>query len=418
MIKLPKEVLDLFPLWEYCCPVCQTYVEPTVISCPKCLAVFSEEKWRVPPRFLKSRKAMSDYAHEVLAPKLTENQRTLLFKYFTDVFSDGFESGDFSAWTGTVTSSGETCAVETVNPHHGSYNARFGLDGSDYWEDAYVYKTFASSYGVLYARCYMRFENLRDYTEVECLQLRNSVNGKIFAAGYQRWGGDPQWMLGVLESGSMQRYYANSPAIQVGTYYCVELYGKVDGAVGEAKLYVNGNQTLSVADKDTDDFGNMNQLRIGLADSHVSSGNSFVVCVDCVKVADMYVGVEAAGQTYEISVDALANASASNLEQCTLSIAKEASVASQVATLNFELGFPKDALVHAFSLHSEETLYSVFKDVVVKALADPLGQSTFNLSSEAVVKVLAEVSIVKEGEVKVTRLFLVLGDLAIQLQGD
>jgi hypothetical protein len=43
-------------------------------------------------------------------------------------------------------------------------------------------------------------------------------------------------------------------------------------------------------------------------------------------------------------------------------------------------------------------------------------QSTFSLSPDAVVKVLAEVSVVKEGEVKVTKLFFILGNLAIQIQ--
>jgi hypothetical protein len=42
----------------------------------------------------------------------------------------------------------------------------------------------------------------------------------------------------------------------------------------------------------------------------------------------------------------------------------------------------------------------------------------FGISSDAVVRVVAEVSVAKEGEVKVTRLFLVLGDLAVQLTGD
>lgn len=36
----------------------------------------------------------------------------------TEIFSDGFESGDFSAWSGTSTTSGETTSVGT-QPHHG-----------------------------------------------------------------------------------------------------------------------------------------------------------------------------------------------------------------------------------------------------------------------------------------------------------
>ena len=61
---------------------------------------------------------MSEYAHKVLAPKLSSKQREFLFKYFTELFSDGFESGDFSAWDLTQ----NNVSVETDNPHHGSYN--------------------------------------------------------------------------------------------------------------------------------------------------------------------------------------------------------------------------------------------------------------------------------------------------------
>ncbi|MFN3329236.1 MAG: hypothetical protein ACK40U_10400, partial [Fervidobacterium pennivorans] len=43
--------------------------------------------------------------------------------FATEIFSDGFESGDFSAWTGTAQSSG-TVTVVTENPHHGTYSAK------------------------------------------------------------------------------------------------------------------------------------------------------------------------------------------------------------------------------------------------------------------------------------------------------
>lgn len=122
------------------------------------------------------------------------------------------------------------------------------------------------------------------------------------------------------------------------------------------------------------------------------------------------------GQVYEIYVDATAQTLASHSEQTTFNIEKNASVTSQITTLNFELGIPKDAVVQTVSMHSEETAYNIIKDAIVNALTDSAVQSIFNLSPEAVVRVLAEVSVVKEGEVKVTKLFLILGNLAIQIQ--
>jgi len=52
-----------------------------------------------------------------------------------------------------------------------------------------------------------------------------------------------------------------------------------------------------------------------------------------------------------------------------------------------------------------------------QATATSLVQSEFNINPEAAVYVLAEFAVLKPTEAKVTRLFLILGDLAIQIQG-
>ena len=145
-VKLPKEVLRLFPTWEHRCPGCGTYVESNMSFCPNCKTAFDEKRWRVPPRFLKSHDAMSEYAHKVLAPKLTSEQRILLFKYFTELFSNGFESGNFSAWTSTAGSP----AVVASPVHHGNYSGEFDASGE------YAQADFTGQTEV-YGRCYMRF---------------------------------------------------------------------------------------------------------------------------------------------------------------------------------------------------------------------------------------------------------------------
>jgi hypothetical protein len=148
------------------------------------------------------------------------------------------------------------------------------------------------------------------------------------------------------------------------------------------------------------------------------------------------------GQTYEIYVDAIAQSLATPIEQCTFNVEKDASVASQSQPAS-ETTFHvlQDAIAKALADLGIETTFSIEKDAIVKALADvvvekvvgqiieifqdaitqasasPQIQSTFNINPEATVKVLAEVVILKEGEIKVTKLFFVLGNLAIQIQG-
>jgi hypothetical protein len=72
----------------------------------------------------------------------------------------------------------------------------------------------------------------------------------------------------------------------------------------------------------------------------------------------------------------------------------------------------------AQAVFSCESAFNIGNDAMVVAVSVPLIESVFGISSDAVVRVVAEVSVAKEGEVKVTRLFLVLGDLAVQLTGD
>ena len=151
---LPKEVLDLFPIWEYQCPKCGAYLgyEP-VEYCVKCGARFTPEQARVPPRFLKNYKAMSEFAHKVLAPKLTEKQRQLLFKYFTTIFEDSFESGDFSAWTGGV---GGTHTVTSEKSYQGSYSAKADFGNSD---NCFHYKSITAT-NPLWRRGYFYLDSI------------------------------------------------------------------------------------------------------------------------------------------------------------------------------------------------------------------------------------------------------------------
>lgn len=274
-VKLPKEVLDLFPQWEYRCPCCGSYFEDAVAFCDRCKTVFDETKWRVPPRFLKSSEAMSEYAHKVLAPTLTSEQRKLLFVYFTEFFNDGFESGDFSEWTSTSGSPG----VQSSVVHDGSYALSAGTSSH------YVTKTFTAQSSV-YCRFYVRwttnpssgnyfsFANIRgaDHTYLQQFAVAND-SGTIKWAYY-----DTTW------------HVANSPNPTMDTWYCFEVHWEQNTSNGE--IWVDGSSTFSGISCKDNDYG---KLLVGCI--WLTSGtNTFYV--DCVVVADTYVGPETSTQSY------------------------------------------------------------------------------------------------------------------------
>lgn len=152
--------------------------------------------------------------------------------------------------------------------------------------------------------------------------------------------------------------------------------------------------------------------------------------------------VVAVGATYEISVDAVCHSLATLQTQATYNISKDAAIASQSLTAQestfninqdaviqtlaevlvelIHVGIYEiyiDAAVQASATINTASTLSLVKDAITQATATSLIQSEFGISPEATVRVLAEVTVLKLTEVKVTRLFLIFGDLAIQIQG-
>ncbi len=200
-VKLPKEVLNLFPTWEYRCPCCSTYIESNKSFCPNCKTALDENKLRVPPRFLKSHDAMNEYAHNVLAPKLTPEQRELLFQYFTELFSSGWEDSggsditDGGKWTGTY----GTPTVVGSPVHHGSYAAKLQAGEAS---NKFIWKDLGATYSTLFIRAYVQIADLPasgkfvDLLDISAGQGSYSALGDL---GYINDGGTLVGMCGLME---------------------------------------------------------------------------------------------------------------------------------------------------------------------------------------------------------------------------
>lgn len=127
--------------------------------------------------------------------------------------------------------------------------------------------------------------------------------------------------------------------------------------------------------------------------------------------------VEALVGVIEIFKEAIATAHALCQTEATFKISLDA-MANALTEALFGLGLARDVVVEA----SASGVYEVNFVLPLCALvnADTLSalMVAFNISSDATVEVQAEVSVVKPTEVRITRLFLVIGDLAIQIQGN
>ena len=276
-MNVPYWLLKLLPMWSYLCPRCRREVKANSHECPHC-----GEKYplalKVPPTFLKDPKKLEAYVHKHIFPRVSEFERNYLTKYFTVLFSDGFESGNFIAWTGTT----GLPSVQGVVVHHGSFAM-----ASSVFNDI-CYKTIIAA-GTVYARFYVQWtvNPIAGSTKL-FLTIENNGIGQGIYAGVQDDGGTVKWRLSVNENDfAYHTYLANAPNPTTGIWYCVEV-SWIRNAVGGAKLWIDGVLVLTGgAPRDID----VDKVSVGAGDAFGT------IYSDCVVVADAYIGPEISGSS-------------------------------------------------------------------------------------------------------------------------
>lgn len=282
-MNVPCWLLRLLPMWSYICPKCRKEVKQNSHECPHCGEKYPSAI-RVPPTFLKDPKKLEAYVHKHVIPRVSEFERNYLTKYFTVLFADGFESGDFTAWTGTSISAGCTCEVENLHPHHGTYNARVLVTGASV--NAYGYKTIAST-TIAYARGYVKFNQL-NITNGQSLPVLVLDNGNwqygVYAAVYNN-GGTLRWQLRSFDAvtGTVNTLGTHTPV--TGVWYCVEIKRDVTNDLQE--LFIDN---VSEASGTAVIINNSSRVIAGVQYQPQNDTNELYL--DCVVAADAYIGPE------------------------------------------------------------------------------------------------------------------------------
>ena len=194
-----------------------------------------------------------------------------------EIFGDGFESGDFSAWDSVVGSP----SIVDIDSNCGLYAAEF-----DATQD-YVYKTL----DVGYSEIYYKLQFSTNYVP--------NINGKSisfmqFFAGsagisnvdlvYIDALGGLVWRILYHDGSMIETLYADA-TVTVDTYYCIVFY-TIIASNGAVRLYVDGENVVEQTDIDTDDYGNVDGLMAGTI---YSNNDNCDVTLDCVVVADTYI---------------------------------------------------------------------------------------------------------------------------------
>jgi hypothetical protein len=278
-MRIPYRLLKKLPMW-----MCENkHFFNDSLTCPVC------GKPRIPPD-------LSFYVHNILLPKLSPAEREEWLKYFTTIFAHGFEGGDFGtdpntgyAWTETNVFGACTITVVSEDKHHGTYSAKPNLVGTgNIW--AVVYKTF-TPVATVYARWYVKLNNLPQSSAtlyLGMLAYSGWDNRKVRAAVYND-AGTVKWTMEYL---SGETYYTTTytSGPSTGVWYCIELKCVSSSSAGEARMYIDGTEILTQTGLNNYGAGNIGYFEVGLG--YDSDGTATSGYVDCVVVADTYIGPE------------------------------------------------------------------------------------------------------------------------------
>jgi len=217
----------------------------------------------------------------------------------TTLFAHGFEDCAFGtdpetgyAWTATLGSPSCQSSVK----HHGTYAMLCSATGTG------CYRSGLAGYDTFHARIFVRFSSLppSDGTARACwvLQLRNAAGTAIVRVQFSRSA------AGLLRLQMVSAFPALHEEVylynwEIDTWYMIELKYVNSATVGEYRTYLNNAEVMEYTGQDTSGGGQCDQIRTGAI--VITAGWTVNVYTDCVKGADVYIGLEGVAYTETIS---------------------------------------------------------------------------------------------------------------------
>jgi hypothetical protein len=216
----------------------------------------------------------------------------------TPSFSDGFESGDTSTWTGTVTTTGETVKITQWDAYTGTYKFESASNGGGGTEKANVYKNVTSYPSIeMAARTYVYFleTDLDDNGDFFTIMFVGSYSGdEEYIAGVCLWkdSGITKWGVRYLTGdNTWGSTFTTSNQPVENQWYCVELYVLWDSYDGQALLYVDGDIRIIVSGQDFDYYTPSGKVYVGVRPIGVQ--RSITAYFDTVAVSNVNIGTTA-----------------------------------------------------------------------------------------------------------------------------
>jgi uncharacterized protein YjbI with pentapeptide repeats len=237
---------------------------------------------KLPPMMLKDRKQLERYVHEVIFPKVSSIHRAYLAQFFTEFFSDGFESGNFSAWSGNNGSP----TVSSSQTHNGSYSML--CDDAD----KYVYATITGQ-TTIFGRCYIRTDAVPgNNIRWEFIGFGNGAGSEIGSAGLVNDSGTIKPYVSIYSGGTWPEHFGSGITWNTDTWYCFEFELVINNSNGECHVWIDGSEELTWTGLDTYDSDRATATTAIFGEWWIESGTAPTAYFDDCVVADTYNGPE------------------------------------------------------------------------------------------------------------------------------
>ncbi len=181
------------------------------------------------------------------------------------VFEDGFESADFSAFSSTTRTTGETTDIASNIVHGGSHSAVFTTDGGGSYERAYASRS-GLNLGEVYTSAYVYVDQsgISDNSDrFYFIQMMSGGNILAYGGWRQDTSGNLHWHIMIRDGTNTVGAYSTVTPV-TDKWYLVELHWKADATAGLGELYVDGELVASITDRNTANYGNATIARLGL----------------------------------------------------------------------------------------------------------------------------------------------------------
>lgn len=211
-------------------------------------------------------------------------------------FTDGFESADASAWTGTSITGGGAIDYVQDPRFRGSYAANCTNAGSnttsypsDFYEDL-------NASNAVYARGYFYFDTnvfpFEDSSDRITMIMWGLVGSdRVGSAQVENVSGTLKWVARFINAQGYVTLFNSTPTVTEQTWWCIEFYASIDASNGAVGMWVNGTQIIYQTGLNTTRYGNINKVHFGNPWPNMIDHNCSIYVDSCV-VSDSYIGVE------------------------------------------------------------------------------------------------------------------------------